>query len=135
VSFVVDASVTMAWCFEDEATPASEAVLDQLSGERAIVPGLWTLEVTNVLLAAERRGRLTEAQATRFVSVLSALPIDISPDIADLVALLAAGRRHELSAYDAAYLTLAARTGLPLATLDDKLAAAARSAGITLLIG
>jgi len=61
----MDISVTMSWCFEDEATPASDAVLDRLGAEQAAVPSSWPLEVANVLLVAERRKRLTEARASR----------------------------------------------------------------------
>jgi predicted nucleic acid-binding protein len=134
VTFVVDTSVTVAWCFEDEATPGTEAVLDRLVAEEALVPPLWALEVANVLLVAERRGRVTEAQAVRFVALLRELPIRMDPAPPDLEAVLAAGRRHDLSAYDAVYLLLAEREGVPLATLDNGLREAARTAGVPLLI-
>lgn len=130
---VLDASVAMAWCFEDEHDPGAEAVLDRLRGDHAIVPGLWALEVANVLLSAERRGRLTEAQAQRFVALLEQLPIRVDEAPADLAGVLSAGRRHDLSAYDAGYLVLAERLGAPLATLDARLAAAARAAGVGVL--
>lgn len=128
--FVVDASVTMAWCFEDEMSPLAEHVLDMLGADRAVVPDLWTLEVTNVLLAAQRRTRLTDAVAARFVQLLAQLPIEVDPFSSDMGALLAIGRQYGLSAYDAAYLLLAQRRGLPLATLDDSLAAAADASGV-----
>ncbi len=131
---VIDTSVTMAWCFEDEATDATEAVLESLHENEATVPSLWQLEVTNVLLVAERRKRINEAQATRFIDVLTRLPIRIDTAPADPTAILAAGRHHHLSAYDAAYLILAERLGAPLATLDDKLATACHTAGVDLLI-
>jgi predicted nucleic acid-binding protein len=131
---VIDTSITMAWCFEDEATDATETVLDSLHQDEAIVPSLWQLEVANVLLVAERRKRINEAQAARFSDVLARLPIRVDPAPTDLTAILAAGRHHHLSAYDAAYLTLAERLGIPLATLDDKLAAACRAAGVALVI-
>ncbi len=132
--FVVDASVTMAWCFEDEATEATDAVLDRLRSERALVPAIWPLEVANVLLVAQRSGRVSEAQIGRFVRLLAQLPVDVDetgPDIASLVAL---GRTHALSSYDASYLLLAERAGLPLATLDEPLTRAATRAGVPLLI-
>lgn len=132
---VVDASVTMAWCFEDEATAETESVLDRLRDEEAAVPALWQLEVTNVLLVAERRGRVTEAQSTRFLDLLSQLPIQVDMSRTDMKAIQATGRRHQLSAYDAAYLLLAERIGAPLATLDGKLIAAAQAAGVVLAIG
>jgi predicted nucleic acid-binding protein len=131
---VIDTSLTMAWCFEDEATDDADGVLDRLLEDEAIVPPLWQFEVTNVLLVAERRSRITEAQTTRFLDLLSQLPIRIDASLTDLTALLSAGRRHGLSAYDAAYLVLAERLGVPLATLDERLAAAGRSAGVDVLI-
>jgi predicted nucleic acid-binding protein len=134
MTFVIDASVTMAWCFDDEATPDTEGVLDQLSIEQAVVPALWQLEVTNVLLVAERRRRITEAQAARFLELLIHLPITVDATPTDLTAVLAAGRRHRLSAYDAAYLVLAERSAAPLATLDRTLATACRAAGVRLMI-
>jgi predicted nucleic acid-binding protein len=133
--FVLDASVAMAWCFEDETTGDTEAMLDKLTEDPAVVPSLWEFEVANVLLVAERRGRLTEFQAARFVELLGRLPITVDLAPPTMTTLLAAGRRHELSAYDAAYLVLAERDGIPLATQDEKLRAAARSAGVPLLIG
>ena len=132
---VIDTSVTMAWCFEDEATDATEAVLDSLHEDEAVVPSLWQLEVANVMLVAERRKRINEAQATRFIDVLARLPIRIDTAPTDPTAILAAGRHHGLSAFDAAYLVLAERLGVQLATLDDKLATACSFAGVGLLIG
>lgn len=132
--FVLDTSVAMAWCFEDEATPDTEAVLDRLADDPAVVPALWELEVANVLLVAERRGRLTEAQAARFVSLLSSLPINVDVTSPPITTVLATGRQHNLSAYDAAYFILAARAGIPLATQDRALRTAAQTAGVPLLI-
>lgn len=132
---VVDTSVTMAWCFEDEATDVTDEVLDRLRDEEAVVPALWQLEVTNVLLAAERRGRITEAQAIRFLDLLTQLRIRVDMSVTNVTAVLAAGCRHRLTAYDAAYLLLAERIGAPLATLDGNLMAAARTAGVELVIG
>lgn len=125
----------MAWCFDDEATDQTDAVLGQLRREEAAVPALWQLEVANVLLVAERRGRINEAQAARFLGLLVRLPIRIDMSPTDTTALLAAGRRHNLSAYDAAFLVLAERLAAPLATLDVQLMEACRAAGVRLLIG
>lgn len=133
--FVLDASTALSWCFEDEATPATDAVLDQLAEDRAVVPTLWELEITNVLLVGERRGTLTEAQTAHFVALLSALPINVDLADPDMTTVLAVGRQHGLSAYDAAYLVLAERDGLPLATLDDRLQQAAQAAGVELVMG
>ncbi len=132
---VIDTSVTMAWCFEDEATADTDSVLDRLQDDEAVVPALWQLEVTNVLLVAERRGRITEAQSTRFLDLLSQLRIRVDISQTDTKAVQAMGRHHHLSAYDAAYLLLAERIAAPLATLDGKLIAAARAAGVDLAIG
>lgn len=124
----------MAWCFEDDATEATEAVLDRLRSERALVPAIWPVEVANVLLIVHRRGRVNEAQIGRFVRLLAQLPIDVDETSADVASLVALGRTHELSSYDASYLLLAERAGLPLATLDDRLAKAAARAGVPLVI-
>jgi predicted nucleic acid-binding protein len=132
--FVIDTSITMAWCFEDEATAATDAVLDRLRDEDVAVPAIWPLEVANVLLVAERRRRLTEAQASRFLELIDQLPIEVDDAPSDLVGVVAAGRRHELSAYDASYLVLAERLGAPLATLDRRLGEAADRAGVARLI-
>jgi predicted nucleic acid-binding protein len=133
--FIIDTSIAMAWCFEDEATEATDAVLDRLRHDEAAVPAIWPLEVANVLLVAERRGRLSEAQASRFLELLTQLPIDVDDAPRGLAGILAAGRRHELSSYDASYLVLAERLGAPLATLDSQLAKAAQRAGVELLVG
>jgi predicted nucleic acid-binding protein len=131
--FVVDASVTLAWCFEDEATPQTEAILDRLIDDTAIVPALWELEVSNVLLMGERRGRLTEAQSARFVALLGQLPIHVDSATVEMGAVLAAGRRYELTAYDAAYLVLAEREGVALATTDAGLRSAGKGAGVAVI--
>jgi predicted nucleic acid-binding protein len=131
--FVLDASVTMAWCFEDETNRDTEAVLDRLTDDPAVVPSLWEYEVANVVLMAERRGRLTEFQTTRFVELLGRLPINVDLAPPEITTVLAVGRRHGLSAYDAAYLVLAERDGIPLATQDERLRAAANAAGVPLI--
>lgn len=131
---MVDASVTMAWCFADEASAGADTVLDRLETEEAVVPPVWPLEVANVLLVAERRGRLSEAQAARFVELLEQLPISVDDARTDVEAILGIGRRHQLSSYDASYLVLAARLGAPLATMDSRLGEAAERAGIRRLI-
>jgi predicted nucleic acid-binding protein len=132
--FVIDTSLAIAWCFEDEATAATDAVLDRLREDEAVVPAVWPLEVANILLVAERRGRLSEAQASRFLELLAQLPIDVDDTPTDMSGIVAAGRRHTLSSYDASYLVLAERLGAGLATLDKHLAKAARKAGVQLLI-
>ncbi|MQA87916.1 MAG: PIN domain-containing protein [Streptosporangiales bacterium] len=132
---VVDASVALAWCFKDEATPSTDAVLDQVARDTAVVPSVWELEVVNALLVAERRARVTEFQVGRSIRLLGELPIVVDLTPTDLRTVAAAGQRHRLSAYDATYLVLAERDGLPLATLDEDLRAAAGNAGVPLVIG
>jgi predicted nucleic acid-binding protein len=112
VPFVLDASTSLAWCFEDMTTQESELALDRLTEDSALVPALWELEVANALLTGQRRGRLTEFQAVRFLSLLRKLPITVDLMTSDVSALLAAGRRHDLSAYDAASVVPAEREGL-----------------------
>ncbi len=133
MTFVLDASVAMSWCFEDEKAPESERTLDLLAEQDALVPALWVYEVANVLTVAERRRRLTEAESAHFLDLLQQLPIAVAASSSDAAALLDVARRHRLSAYDAAYLALAAQHGLALATLDSQLAARAVEAGVTVL--
>ncbi len=134
MSFVLDTSVTMAWLFEDEATPTTEAILDRLKEEEALVPTLWTYEVGNVLLMAERRSRITEAQGRRFTQLLESLPIQISDS--HLKSLwnnaIVVAREHGLNVYDGTYLDLAMREGIPLATRDKALRKAAKKLGIAI---
>lgn len=131
-TFVLDCSLTVAWFFEDEMNRYAQAVEDSLAAAAAVVPGLWPLEVANALLVGERRSRATEANVTTFLRLLAALPIALDDDTASRAwqHSLHLARSHRLSVYDAAYLELALRQGLPLATLDDRLAAAATSAGV-----
>jgi predicted nucleic acid-binding protein len=135
LNFVVDASVTLTWCFEDEVLAYSESVLDLFLESSALVPSIWPLEIVNALVAGERRGRLTEAQTARFVQLLGELPIDVEAlDLSTAFGpVLATARAHGLSSYDASYLELAARRGLPLASLDDRLVRAAVAAGVPLV--
>ena len=132
--FVVDASVAIAWLFEDEVTPETEAVLDRLSDQEAHAPGLWELEVANVVLSAERRGRISEIASAQIMERVRDLPIRINPDNPRLHHLLEVARRYGLTSYDAAYLTLALQLNLPLATLDRDLAVAAGLADVALVI-
>jgi len=131
---VVDCSVTMAWCFQDESASYADAALETLAEREAVVPSIWPLEVANVLLVAERRGRLKRAETTRFLALLSALPItvDRAPPHRSLEGVLALAREQHLSAYDAAYLELAMRLGGALATLDESLRRAAEKVGLSL---
>lgn len=133
--FVLDCSMTMAWCFEDEAQPRADAVLGLLADGEALVPGLWSLEVANVLAVCERRERITAARMDEFVGMLGSLPIRIDDQTARraLDRTLALARAEQLSAYDAAYLELALREACPLATLDATLSRTAAKLGIVVL--
>lgn len=133
--FVVDNSVVMSWAFEDEANHYADAVLAKLAKTSAIAPSIWPLEVVNVLLVAERRERLTQADSIRFITLLSRLPIFVEQEWPDnrMEELLAMGRANNLSSYDASYLYLAMQQGLPIATLDKRLIAAAQQVAIPLV--
>jgi predicted nucleic acid-binding protein len=132
--FVVDASVVMSWCFADEADAYADGVLDRLTQDEALVPSIWPLEIGNVLLVAERRKRLSEADSARFLALLGELPIVIEPEPPQrmLREILALARELGLSTYDAAYLDLAMRLGLPLATNDAALRKAAKKVRVPL---
>jgi predicted nucleic acid-binding protein len=132
--FVLDCSVTMAWCFDDAATPYTDGVRDSLADKRAVVPTIWPLEAANATIMSGRRKRLDEARSKRFFELLEALPIAVddetsSRSFGDIVHL---ARTYQLSAYDAAYLELAIRRGLPLACNDGNLKTAAVAAGVLL---
>ena len=131
MTFVVDASVALSWCFQDEQTPAGVALLDRVVAEGAFAPQLWPLETLNGLLTAERRGRIDAVLRRRLVNLLASFPISIDGETSERAwigtAMLA--ERHGLTAYDAAYLELALRRSLPLATRDNALIAAANAEG------
>lgn len=135
MSFVLDASVTMAWCFEDENSARAWHILDLLENDRAIVPSIWSLEVANVLVQAERRQRITINETTEFLNFLSRFEIEIEPGSKARVFsdTLKLARQARLTVYDATYLELALRHTLPMATLDRELANAARAAGVATL--
>ena len=130
--FALDASVASSWAFDDEDHPIARTALDRTYTELAFVPALWWFEVRNTLIVNERRKRLTEAKTLSFLSKLAELSLstDTSPNEADVLSL---ARRHRLTVYDAAYLELAQRRNLPLATLDAALARAARAEGVVLI--
>jgi predicted nucleic acid-binding protein len=131
---VIDSSIALSWCFTDEQSDYTQSVLDALASQSAIVPYLWHLEIANVLLVGERRSRCTQADTVHWLAFLSALPITIDDETAARAwqETLHLARAHNLSAYDAAYLELAIRRGLSLATLDNKLKAAAVAVGVQL---
>jgi predicted nucleic acid-binding protein len=133
--FVVDASLTLSWCFADEATPYSRSVLATLQTTYAVVPALWPFEVANVLALAERRQRITQEGIAEFLDTLRRLPIQIERREALWIwqAVLPLAREHQLSAYDAAYLELAKRERMNLATLDLDLQDAGNTLGVPIL--
>ena len=134
--FVLDASAALPWCFQDEATPASEALLDLLyAGDIAIVPAHWPVEVLSALIQSRRRRRVEDDQITTFLGDLQLLPIilDDTIPVAGLTSLKALSDKFNLNAFDTAYLALALRRGLPLATNDAALQRACIAQGIPLL--
>jgi len=132
---VVDCSVTAAWMLEDEANAACDALLERVRADAAVVPPIWLYEIANVLTVGERMGRIPPRGGSARMAELLSLPIEVDGAIDTMIAMaiIALAAAHRLSAYDAAYLELALRTGLPLATLDRDLAATARKAGVVVL--
>jgi len=132
--FVLDSSVTMAWCFEDEKTTYTEAVLDAVAAGTAVVPSLWTYEILNVLVIAQRRKRMTQAQALTFWQGLQSFSIQVDDHSAHSgpFAVMSLAEQYQLTAYDAAYLELALRTGFALASLDGDLVKAAKASGVSI---
>lgn len=135
MSLVLAGSVALTWCFEDEHTPAALAILDQITEAGAVAPAIWPLEVLNGLTMAERRGRLDIMRRHQLAGFLRDLPVNLDQETADQAwtATMRLSERHRLTLYDAAYLELAQRLQLPLATLDQELRAAANALGIPLL--
>jgi len=133
--FVLDNSIVMSWCFEDENDALAESTLERLQDDIALVPAIWPLEVGNVLLVAERRRRLSEADSVRFLAMLTALPIQAEPETPRraMGQILSLAREHKLSTYDASYLDLTMREGVPIATLDQGLRRAAKNCRVALL--
>ncbi|MBC2717937.1 MAG: type II toxin-antitoxin system VapC family toxin [Desulfobacteraceae bacterium] len=134
-NFVLDNSVVMSWCFKDEINHYADAVLERLEFSEAIVPSIWPLEVGNVLLVAERKKCLNEADSIRFITLLSELPITVEQESPDrmIKEVFALAREHKLSTYDASYLDLAMRKGIPIATLDNNLMSATKNSHVELL--
>lgn len=135
MSFVIDASIALFWCLPGESDPARQAILDRLGEVGGLAPQIWPLEVLNGLITAERRGRIDAAERQRLAGFLRQLPVTVDTetanrawtDTSDLAA------RWRLTSYDAAYLELAIRAGVPLATTDAALRAAARATGVEVL--
>jgi predicted nucleic acid-binding protein len=134
LTFVIDASVVVAWCLQDESSEAAEAAMERLLAEGGIAPAHWPIEIASALRSAERRGRLDESSIGQLQPRLTALPIEILPDdLRSALSVIDIARRHDLSVYDASYLDLAEMRGLGLATVDVRLARACRTAGIPLI--
>jgi predicted nucleic acid-binding protein len=134
--FVVDASVALAWCFEDEASTLADGLLERLrQGDRIVVPAHWPTEMSNGLLVASRRKRIKADQPSHFWDELARLPIEVEAALSAAQAkiVLALSEKHVLTVYDAAYLELAHRRHLPLGTLDTDLRKAAQAEGVALL--
>jgi len=129
--FVLDCSVTMSWYFKDEVTAYAKSVRQALNRAHAVVPTLWPIEIANILVLGERRQRSSEAEARKWLGYLQLLPIRVDDETTSRAwsDIMHVARSYCLSAYDAAYLELAIRLGLPLASLDDQLTNAALRAG------
>ena len=130
MAFVLDNSVVCGWFLEDQSTAYGEAIAERLETARAIVPPLWELEFTNVLRTACLRQRMTAHAAQAVVTQIAALPIDVDRDSPLPSELLSLALRFGLSTYDAAYLELALRLQLPIATVDRALIEAALASGV-----
>jgi predicted nucleic acid-binding protein len=129
---VVDSSIALTWCFEDEASPETEKLFERIRDDGAVVPGLWHLELGNVLLQAEKRGRITRSDVAMRLALIAELPIlvDQETTLRARREILLLARTEGLTVYDAAYLELAERRGLPLMTRDIALADAAKRLGV-----
>lgn len=132
--FVLDCSITMAWCFEDEMNDYADSILENLKDSTAIVPTIWPLEVANVLLIAKKNKRITEVQAASYIDALSALPItvDHSTTSKAMHSIFVLATQADLTIYDAAYLELAIRENIPLLTLDNGVIKAAKKMNVPL---
>jgi predicted nucleic acid-binding protein len=133
---VVDASIVLAWGFDDESSETAEKLLDLASaGAELVVPSIWPFEVANAVLVAERRKRISTAQAKVFLGRVSRYLVSVEETgiFRAFGEILALAGQHSLTVYDAAYLELALRENLPFATLDNQLRRAARHIGIALL--
>lgn len=135
MAFVLDCSVALAWVLPDEGSPYADALLDRLVAEGAVVPPIWPLEVGSVLLVALRHRRIRREEFEPMVEKLRHLPIEVDLGATDhaLAGVLVLAAQHKLTTYDAAYLDLAQRRTLPLASLDKRLRAACRAAKVEVL--
>jgi predicted nucleic acid-binding protein len=134
VSFVLDGSATMAWCFEDERTADTDQLLHELMVNGAETPALWPTEVVNATLTGLKKRRVDGQGAEEFLRKLALAPIFVHGPLPGWTDLLRFAQQHGLTGYDAAYLHLAIERNLPLATLDEEMKNAARRAGVSLLL-
>lgn len=134
-SFVVDCSIALAWCFLEEATPATQKVFERMGDESALVPAWWFVELTNVLALAERKGRIASEKTAEFIATIESFSLDVDDQAPGraFTHLLPLCRAHQLTSYDAIYLDLAMRRHVPLATLDEPLRKAAKKLGVEML--
>jgi predicted nucleic acid-binding protein len=132
MAFVLDASISAVWALADESSQIADRAADLLKSEVALVPSLWWYEVRNLLVIGERRRRITVDDTSVFLGLLSSYPIQIDT-VEDEKATFALAREYRLSFYDAAYLSVAKRNRVPIATLDKALQSAAVAEGIPLL--
>ena len=132
---VIDSSIALNWLLHDEHTPESDRFFDFVSDQGAIVPSLWRLEIANALQVAVRRKRIDGVYRDRAIQDLQRLPIEVDSetDAHAWTTTLQLSERHTITVYDAAYLELALRRGVPLATRDRDLARAALESGVTVL--
>lgn len=132
MAFVLDASICAVWALSDESHPMADATMVRLKTEYALVPALWWFEIRNVLTTSERRKRITAADSQEFLVFVAGFPIREESE-RDEAAIFGFARKYQLSFYDAAYLELARRYEIPLATLDSALRKAAEAAKVPLL--
>lgn len=132
---ILDCSIAVTWCFEDEASDTCDALLERVRDVGALIPSLWCLELGNVMIQAERRGRITPADVAIRLELIGDLPIivDNETSLRALHQILALARAYNLTTYDATYLELAIRHGLPLATNDKRLRSTSINAGVQVL--
>lgn len=132
--FVIDASITLAWCFEDESTAETESILDRLVAEGGVAPAHWAMEIANGLRFAQSSGRVSDPAIDRAREIVRQLPVEVRPvETSTALSLVESAVRHDLTVYDAAYLGLAEVLDLGVATLDQRLAAACRTVGVPLI--
>ena len=135
MTFVLDASITLAWCFDDEENEVADSVFSLLDDENAIAPSVWPLELANSLLTAERRGRISPSETARIIGLVERLPVsvlhtEVNETMSEVIRI---GRDQRLSAYDASYVYVALASGLSLATLDSRLRLVCQRVNVALI--